>query len=203
VKALPASRHLLFWSLSIVILAIDLVSKSLVFERLGFPRRSTRWLIDGWVQFRLCTTMNEGALWGMGQGLTWLFASLSVVAFVGVLWWLFVCGAAHSLWLTLSLSLITGGTLGNLYDRLGLHGCVNRETGQVWKAVRDFLDFRFGGFEWAIFNCADAFLMTGAGMLVVESFRSDGGVKPAAEAILPDGDLSGASPVSLAGSEEA
>ncbi len=38
-------------------------------------------------------------------------------------------------------------------------------------AVRDFLHFRFGSFDWAVFNLADVFLVCGATMLGLHSLR--------------------------------
>jgi signal peptidase II len=127
--------------------------------------------------FRLFTSFNEGALWGMGQGYTWLFATLSIVAAIGILFWLFVAGAARSLWLTIALAFIMAGTLGNLYDRMGQHRCteLNPVTGipeQIY-AVRDFLLFTFGRFHWPVFNFADVFLVTGAILLVVQSLKAE------------------------------
>lgn len=197
-KRVPANRYLLFALIVLSGLAWDLYSKSVVFRDLGYPGRAHRPLvagehavfaprpgvegesviyIDRWMTFRLFTSFNHGALWGMGQGKTWLFASLSVVAVFAALYWLFVYGAARSYWLTVALSLVLAGTLGNLHDRLALHGCVD-STGQIYgegriHAVRDFLLFTFGGFEWPIFNFADVFLVMGACMLVIQSFRAD------------------------------
>jgi signal peptidase II len=172
-------------------LAWDLVTKHAVFTDLGYPGGmpavegrhdlfpphqldgQTPYFLDGWLKFRLFTSFNEGALWGLGQGWTAGFAALSVVAFAFIVWWLFWRGAARSLWLTLALGLITAGTLGNLYDRLGLHGYLNPETGQPWKAVRDFLHFQLGALNWPVFNFADVFLVTGAIMLVLQSFSAE------------------------------
>ena len=120
------------------------------------------------MKFRLFTSFNPGALWGIGQEHTWVFASLSVVAIGGVIYWLFIRRAAVSWWLTVSLSLILGGTLGNLFDRISLHGYTD-VNGQPIRAVRDFLLFTFGGYNFPVFNFADSFLVTGAIMLVVHS----------------------------------
>ena len=98
----PASRALTFFLLAAGGFAADLASKSVVFARLGFPDGTTGWLLDGWLKFRLYTTFNHGALWGVGQGMTWLFAVLSVAAIVGVFYWLFWAGAARSWWLARS-----------------------------------------------------------------------------------------------------
>ena len=178
----PASRTTTFLLLAAGGVAADLASKHLVFQRLGAPDGTTGWLLDGWLKFRLYTTFNHGALWGVGQGMTWLFAALSVAAVVGILYWLFWAGAARSWWLTVALGLITAGTLGNLWDRAGMHGFVEGQDELPVFAVRDFLHFRFGTFDWAIFNLADMFLVTGAIMLGLQSLKSERkSPEPAAE----------------------
>jgi signal peptidase II len=168
-RAVPPSRYVLFAVLAVGGLAWDLWSKHYVFQTLGYPRGQTEYWLTGWLKFRLFTTFNEGALWGVGQGWTWLFALLSVAAAVGVIVWLFVFRAARSAWLTTALGLVMGGTLGNLYDRLGLHGCIDRRTGETIYAVRDFLFAELGTYPWPVFNFADVFLVTGAIMLVLQS----------------------------------
>lgn len=164
-------RVIVFVVLVLVALAADLTSKEIVFERLGLYGQS-EWLIDSWVRFELHTNLNRGALWGMGQGFAPLFAAISVGAFTGIVYWLFVRGAAASLWLTTAMALVCGGTLGNLYDRLGLHGIPLPGEDQAALAVRDFLHFQFGSFDWAIFNIADVCLVIGAMMLLIQSFRT-------------------------------
>ncbi len=153
----------------------DLYSKSLIFTQLGFPGRQGK--VHHWLgqlsTFSLYTSFNEGALWGVGQGYAWLFAALSVVAVFVILYVLLGTPAGRSNWLTFALCLVLGGTLGNLYDRLGLHGCINAETGRPYLAVRDFLLFTFGTYSWPVFNYADVFLVTGTGMLVAYSFWSE------------------------------
>lgn len=167
------NRYVVFIAIVLAGSALDLWSKDTAFKPqeeggLGYPGQ-TEWLLDGWVKFKLHTSFNTGALWGIGQGQAWLFALLSVVAFFGVLYWLFVAGACRSLWLTITLALVTAGTLGNLYDRMALHGWKDK-AGEPFQAVRDFLRFRFGTFEWATFNVADILLVVGAIMLVIQSF---------------------------------
>jgi len=183
------SRTLIFVVLTASALSWDLFSKSVVFRDLGYPGADPQPAaqgahtifarpqgregesvpyLDGWMTFRLLTSFNRGALWGVGQKYTWLFAALSLAAVVGIPTWLFAFHAARSLWLTAALSLILGGTLGNLYDRMGLHGCVDG-SGDTMTAVRDFLLFTFGKFHWPVFNFADVFLVTGASMLVLHS----------------------------------
>jgi len=54
------------------------------------------------------------------------------------------------------LSLILGGALGNLWDRV-LNG-----------RVVDFLLVYLGSYEWPAFNAADSAIVVGAGLLVFE-----------------------------------
>jgi signal peptidase II len=192
-KPVPASRYVVFALLAGGGLFWDLWTKHTVFADLGYPGdgyverpfegqhslfdfpphregESRPYLDEGWIAARFFTSFNQGALWGIGQGWTWVFALLSVVAAIGVFYWLFVYGAAISKWLTVALSLIMAGTLGNLWDRVGLHGC--EVNGQLLFAVRDFLLFTFGEYNWPVFNFADVFLVTGAIMLVLQSFFS-------------------------------
>lgn len=181
----PRNRYVWFFLLSIVGLTIDLGSKSAVFGQLGYPGGRSDWtqgFLGGWGSACFLTSINEGALWGMGQGYTWLFALLSIVAIAGVSVWLFVYRAANSLWLTICLGLIMAGTLGNLYDRLGLHGCVRLDGSAIY-GVRDFLAFTFGTYHYPIFNGADCFLVTGAIMLAIQSFRAEPVIAPTVELV--------------------
>jgi signal peptidase II len=190
-KRVPIHRFVLFVAIAAAGLAGDLYSKSAVFADLGYPgggaplvrgehvrfahplgfEGESKPFLEGWMTFRLFTSFNQGALWGVGQGYTWLFSTLSLAAAVGIVYWLFVRGAAASAWLTASLAFVMAGTMGNLYDRLGLHGYVDR-NGTTILAVRDFLLFTFGDFHWPVFNFADSFLVTGAIMLVLHSLMS-------------------------------
>ena len=55
------------------------------------------------------------------------------------------------------LSIIIGGSLGNLFDRI------------YYYAVPDFIDLHLGNFHWFIFNVADIFITTGIiGLILVE-----------------------------------
>ena len=167
---MPGNRIPIFAGITTLVLAADLGSKEWAFQALGLHGRS-RMLIDSWLKFELLTNLNYGALWGVGQGMAPVFAALSIGAFVGVVYWLFFGGAAASLWTTVSLALVSGGTLGNLYDRLGLHGVKPPDAEKPALAVRDFLHFQFGNYDYPIFNIADSCLVAGAIMLILQSLK--------------------------------
>jgi len=175
---LPKGRVTVYVVLAVVAAAVDLISKEAAFRQLGVYG-GTEWLVDGWLRFRLFTSLNQGALWGIGQGFALVFAGLSVAALIGIWYWLFRRRGCESLWLTIALGFISGGTIGNLYDRVGMPGLTDRD-GQTVLAVRDFFDVRLGSFDWAIFNVADVCLVTGAIMLMLQSVLMSSETPPAA-----------------------
>jgi signal peptidase II len=156
-KAVPASRSLVFILIACSGCAIDLITKKCVFAWLGMPDPNghTHWFWQNVVGFQ--TSLNEGALFGLGQGLVPVFAVLSVVAAVGIFIWLFYAG--------------------NLYDRLGLMSLVwpadgVHVAGQPVHAVRDYVLVMIGPWSWPNFNVADSLLVCGAMLLFWHAFRN-------------------------------
>ena len=144
--------------------AADLLTKQWVFSWRGLPQQLPPWwVIEPYVGIE--TAVNQGALFGMGQGKGWLFAILSIVALVGICVWLFGFKAAKSSWLVVAMGLVTGGILGNLYDRLGIPAL----PGELHGGVRDWILFRYKEFVWPNFNIADSLLVVGAIMLGIHS----------------------------------
>ncbi len=166
--AVPLSRPIVFSAIVLGACAADLTTKRWMFGWLGPPGGRTWWLWEGVFGFQ--TSLNWGALFGMGQGFWPLFAALSVVAAVGIVIWLFPLGAARDWLLTVALALVTAGILGNLYDRLALHGLVGPGGAPV-HAVRDFIVmFQIGQWHWPNYNLADSSLVCGAALLVWHAF---------------------------------
>ena len=118
--------------------------------------------------------MNTGALFGIGQGQVAFFAGASFLAIAGVLWWITRGAGSQSLWLSVTLGLVLGGILGNLYDRLGLWG---------FRGVRDWILIQYGEYVWPNFNIADSLLVCGAAMLVWHAYRQESAPKPQAPAV--------------------
>lgn len=69
-------------------------------------------------------------------------------------------------WLCAGLSLVLGGALGNVVDRIRFGHVV------------DFVDFHAMGWHFPAFNVADSAITVGAAILILESFLHDG-KKPA------------------------
>jgi len=105
--------HVWLWTMAIVLLAGDLVTKSAAFENL--KRGESRTLIPGFLNVEL--SLNAGALFGMGPGLVWLFVLASVAALAFVVY-LFSTSRRGQRVVHLALALLLSGALGNLYDRI-------------------------------------------------------------------------------------
>jgi len=163
--AVPASRYIVFIAIVLSGLSADLISKHWVFDWLGMPSGRVHWIIPDY--FGLETSLNEGALFGLGQGKVAVFVVLSGAALIGILYWLFVKRQALDWLLTISLAGVTGGILGNLYDRLGLHALLwnypRERVGEPVYAVRDWILWQAGSqWRWPNFNIADSLLVCGA-----------------------------------------
>jgi signal peptidase II len=169
-KALSANRCLVFLLLAVTGCALDLTTKSLAFRWLGMPdpASNTKWIWQG--VFGLQTSLNEGALFGLGQGMVSVFAGLSIVAAIGIFFWLFFAGGSRDWLLTIALGFIMAGIFGNLFDRLGLPGL--KWNGLKVYAVRDFILVMIGPWHWPNFNLADSFLVCGAVLLVWHALRT-------------------------------
>ena len=85
ISAVPKSRYALFLAIMIAGLSLDLASKSWVFDVLKMPSPDQQpiWIWQGVLGFE--TSLNEGALFGMGQGWGLAFIGLSLVAVAGTL----------------------------------------------------------------------------------------------------------------------
>ena len=179
---MPQNRYVIFFSIAVLGCLLDLASKAWVFSWLGLPGGETYWIVRG--IFGLQTSLNQGALFGIGQGMVWLFALLSVAAAAGILVWLFYHGAARDLLLTIALGAIMAGILGNLFDRLGLPGLLDYQGERVF-AVRDWILVCYRQFHWPNFNIADSLLVCGAATLAWHMFRQDRAALSHAAATLP------------------
>ena len=168
-RAVPRTRYVVFFAIAAGICAADLALERWMFDHL--PGNGGIWWL--WTNvFGFQTSLNRGALFGMGQGFWAVFAALSVAAAVAIVVWLFCFGAARSWLLTIALGLVTAGIVGNLYDRLALHGLGfdGLPAAQPVHAVRDFIVmFQVGQWHWPNYNLADSALVSGVILLAWHS----------------------------------
>ncbi len=113
-------------------------------------------------------TRNRGAAFGIlgdaPDGIReFLLVGVSIVVTLLVAWMLLqaVRGATASTGLLrLALSLIIGGAIGNLYDRI------------TRGSVTDFIQVFIGSYEWPSFNVADSAISIGAVLLIADMLRA-------------------------------
>jgi signal peptidase II len=171
-KAVAPGRYLIFFVLAGGGCLLDLATKHCMFARLGMPVGPVDWVWPGVFGFQ--TSLNEGALFGLGQGTVPILAALSVAAAIVIVYWLFVAGGARSLWMTVALGSVTAGILGNLYDRVGLpdlHWQFGPRAGAHVYAVRDWILVMFGRHAWPTFNIADSLLVCGVMLMGWHALR--------------------------------
>lgn len=114
---------------------------------------------------RLTRTSNTGAAFGLFRGRSNWFIAISLIASVIIVALsrkIVEAGRVERV----AFSLILGGTVGNLIDRIRLG------------AVVDFIDVGAGGFRWPAFNVADSAITIGVTLLAV-SILFLNGMRPA------------------------
>ncbi len=146
----PAARA---FGLAAVIVVLDQATKLWAVSALELYRS-----VELLPFFNLTLLHNTGAAFSFladaGGWQRWFFVGLTVIIATGVAIWL-VRLPAHERFTRASLTLILGGAIGNLIDRVRLG------------YVIDFLDFHAAGWHWPAFNVADAAISCGAVLLIV------------------------------------
>jgi len=138
----------------------DQVSKIIVRQKIDYHENIS--LIKD--RLTLTKVENTGAFLSMGDELPYAvrFALLSLMPILVLgfgLYYLFTQNDLPVL-MQAGMCFLLGGGIGNIYDRL------------KFGSVTDFLHIDFGLFSTGIFNFADISIMTGIGMLLIQSFKS-------------------------------
>ena len=154
------SRFARYWFLlSIVVILLDQWSKWLA-EISLIPYQPVPVL----PLFNFTLAYNTGAAFSFlsdaGGWQRWFFISLTVIVVAVLVNWLWRMRAEERLQAA-SISLVLGGAIGNLIDR-------------VWLGhVIDFLDVYYGSYHWPIFNIADSAITVGVVLLIIDLFFND------------------------------
>ena len=143
-------------SLSALVIVLDQLSKAWITSRFAFGETL---YVAG--VFDLVLAHNTGAAFSFlsdaGGMQRWLFSGIAIVASVWIVL-LLRRHAAQTLF-ALALSLILGGALGNLIDRI------------AYGYVVDFLHFHWNEHYFPAFNLADSAITCGAFLLILDSFK--------------------------------
>jgi len=153
---MKTSARITHFLLALLVVLLDRWTKRMVAAHIAMYTHIQ--IIPGF--FRITHTENTGAAFSLfadspSHWKTTLLIGFSLIAMVivSVLLW----RQARALTLTgIALSLILGGAVGNLWDRVA--------SGRVV----DFLLFYVKQYQWPVFNLADSAIVVGASLLVIE-----------------------------------
>jgi signal peptidase II len=154
---LRSSPRVLWWyGLALLVIVLDQYTKALATEGLVYGRP-----VEVFSWFNLTLQHNTGAAFSFlsnaGGWQRYFFSTVAVVISAVLVVWL--SRLSRNQWLlALSLGLILGGALGNLWDRL------------VLGYVVDFISVHYAGRYFPAFNLADSAITAGAACMLLDSF---------------------------------
>ena len=149
-----------YLAIAMIILLLDQLSKwsALSTLQMGVPEYVLPFM--NWLLL-----FNPGAAFSfLAQGSgwqRWFFTILGLVACIYIIWLL--RKSQNDKLLCLALSLILGGALGNVLDRI------------MFGAVVDFIDLHYANWHWPAFNIADSAICIGAALIIWGELRKSFG----------------------------
>jgi len=149
---------------ALLILILDQVSKYAIVQYLDLKNRTTMFVLDPYLNFRMA--WNEGVNFGIPLGSKWVLIGLALVICAWIFLWMYRDrpGAGTQI----SAGFVLGGAIGNVIDRV------------IYGAVADFLNMSCCGIDNPfVFNVADIFIFAGAIGLVFFVKDSEGPKKGA------------------------
>lgn len=147
------ANGLIWLIVTVVIFFIDIISKFIIHN--NFYHGESIPLSNF---FAITYARNTGAAFSILEGQRWLLAVVAILISLFIIYMLYKNGRDKKLE-NFSLSLLLGGALGNLFDRL-YHGF-----------VVDFLDFDFGFWHYPTFNIADCAICSGIALFILSSYQ--------------------------------
>ena len=146
----------LLW-ISLVAIILDQVTKAAATANLEI------WTpVEVMPYFNLMLAHNTGAAFSFladsGGWQRWFFSSIAFFVSIAIVVWIKKLKPEEK-HLGIALSLILGGAVGNLIDRVR------------FGYVVDFLDVYVGTSHWPAFNIADSAIFIGAAVMIISSFR--------------------------------
>ncbi len=150
------SGLMLWLGVAAVVVLLDQLSKITMSRLLAYGDSET---ITRY--FNLVMVYNQGAAFSFlstqGGWQRWFFSALAAGVSIFIVWML--KKNAQQRMFCWSLSLVLGGAIGNLIDRI------------AYGHVIDFLDIHVGGWHWPAFNVADGAITIGAALFVLDELR--------------------------------
>lgn len=111
---------------------------------------------------RISYVKNTGAAFSILDGNTLFVTIIGIVIIIMIIWYLYK-NKVNKMIDKIGYSLILGGSIGNLFDRV------------CYGYVRDFIDIQIGEYNYPIFNLADSFIVIGVILLFISAWRDKHG----------------------------
>lgn len=159
-----APKYLMWLGLAAVLVVLDLWTKHLASTNLELyrPVEVTSWL-------NMTLAHNSGAAFSFlanaGGWQRWFFTVVAGAISIVLMIWLWRLPNRSRL-LPVAISLVLGGAIGNLIDRVR------------FGYVVDFIDVHVAGWHWPAFNLADSVIVIGVVLLLIEGFIPRRGPEP-------------------------
>lgn len=142
--------------ISLIVVVIDQIIKILISNTISYMDSVK--VIPNF--FYISNVHNEGAAWSMFSGKQFILIIVAILALVGIYLFL-IKGKKINIFETICYSLLIGGIIGNLIDRI------------VFNYVIDYLEFIFGDYHYPVFNFADICIVISIFGLIIMSFKEE------------------------------
>lgn len=154
---------MIYYALALLLIIIDQVSKWLIVQ--NFSLYESRSVIGDF--FLITSHRNSGAAFSILEGQQWFFYIITVIVVIGMVWYMRKTQRENKRLLSVAISFLLGGALGNFIDRV------------LYGQVVDFLQFNFKfslfghaiDYTFAIFNLADTAITVGVVLFFIDALR--------------------------------
>lgn len=151
---------MIYYLIALAIIAIDQISKWLIVAKMEIGESFS--IIENVLY--ITSHRNRGAAWGILEGQMWFFYIVTIIVTVVLIYFL-QTWAKGKLMLSLGISFMLAGAIGNFIDRL------------FRKEVVDFIDVYIFTYNYPIFNIADSSLVIGVIIMAIQMIKEEKAAK--------------------------
>ena len=157
-KADRSKKYLIVTVISLFVIILDQYTKHLIIQ--SFALHQALDIIQNFVT--IVHARNKGIAFGIfaaqGSGTQTILLIITSCLAIAFIFYLVSSLKREQLFATITLSLILGGAIGNLIDRIR------------WGEVVDFIDLHWYHYHWPAFNVADSAISLGLVLLIIGMF---------------------------------
>lgn len=144
------------YTITFIVLLLDQVIKNIILKTIEVGEYIT--LIPNF--FFFTNIKNTGGAWSILDTYPMILTIIGFLCIIGLNYYLTKKNQFTRIEI-IYLGLIMGGMLGNFIDRI------------IYEGVVDFIGFKFGSYQFPIFNIADITIVVGVGLILLEMIRGE------------------------------